>query len=496
MSIIQVRSVSKAFPGVQALEEVSLAVEPGSCHALMGENGAGKSTLGKLLSGIYQPDSGQILVSGKPVEFRSPTDAAREGIGIVHQELLFCENLSVAENLNLHAPPARMGLYDRRTALQRAKEWLDAVEADIDPEQRVGELTIARQQLVQIAGAIGTGAKILIFDEPTSSLSQRETQRLLECIQDLKAKGVTCLYVSHRLDEVFQICDEVTVLRDGKLVGTYPLKEMDRQRLVHLMVGRDLEAGQEPAPVEQGSPAALKVSGFSSPGRFQEAHLELRQGEIVGLAGLVGAGRTELLQALFGLDPAARGSIELNGRAIAPRSPAQAFAEGLGLIPEDRKRHGLVLGMTARENISLPLLGRIASLGWIRKRTERQLASKFFESLQVRASGIDTRAITLSGGNQQKLVLAKWLASQCKVLLVDEPTRGVDVGAKAEIHTLLRNLAAEGNSILVASSELPELLGLCHRIIVLREGRIMGEVSRAEATEERIMRMMSGFTAA
>ncbi|MEA2554452.1 MAG: ribose transport system ATP-binding protein [Fimbriimonadaceae bacterium] len=494
--VLECRQVSKSFPGVRALDAVSIQVETASCHGLVGENGAGKSTLGKILAGLYSPDDGEILLDGRAVHFRSPNDAMRAGIGIVHQELLFCENLSVAENLNLHKPPSRLGFYDRNEGDERAKRWLQAIDANVDPEQAVGELTVAKQQLVQIAGAMSLGARILIFDEPTSSLSQVEAERLMACIRELKSKGVTCIYVSHRMEEVFEICDHVTVLRDGKLVGTKAIAETSRQELVSMMVGRELDLATRTIQPPTEAAEVLRVTDLSVPGKVSDVGFAVRSGEIVGLAGLVGSGRTETLEALFGLNARATAQVTLKGKLFRPSSPARALQAGMGLIPEDRKRHGLVLMMSAKQNISLPILSRLSRAGLIRRRRERELARAYFDRLRIKAPTLDANTAALSGGNQQKLVLAKWVAAECDVLLVDEPTRGIDVGAKAEIHNLLRELAEQGKAIVVASSELPELLALCTRILVLREGRIVGELDQSAADENAIMRMMAGVAVA
>ena len=495
-ALIEIRDLSKAFPGVQALDGVSLDIEQGSCHALIGENGAGKSTLGKILSGLYQPDAGTIKLDGKLVRFKSPRDATDAGVGMVHQELLFCENLSVYENLNLHGPPQLGPFYRFGEARKRAMQWLQEIGADVDPQQQVGELTVAKQQLVQIAGAIALGARVLIFDEPTSSLSQHETERLMALIDDLKSKGVTCIYVSHRLEEVFRICDHVTVLRDGKLICTTHTKEVDRATLIARMVGRELDLSAAPPTSTQEDIELLKIENLNDSGHLRNISLEVKAGEIVGLAGLVGAGRTELLESLFGLRPIAGGSITLKGEPYRPTTAANALKAGLGLIPEDRKRHGLVLIMNAKENISLPQLDRLSTAGILLRSKEKALAKKYFDRLHVKAPRIDSATDGLSGGNQQKLVLAKWVAAQCDVLLVDEPTRGVDIGAKAEIHALLRELAEQGKGLLVASSELPELLAICNRILVLKEGAIVGEVHGAQADENSLMRMMAGVAVA
>lgn len=488
--IIKVENLSKRFPGVQALRNVSLEVRAGTCHALMGENGAGKSTLGKILAGLYAPEEGTIYVEGRPVHFRGPSDALAAGVAIVHQELLFCENLTVAENLALTDIPTKGMFVDREAMRVQAQAWLEAVKADINPESLVGELPVSRQQLVQIAGGVGRGAKVLIFDEPTSSLTRTETERLLELIIKLKESGVTCIIVSHRLEEVYAVSDYITVLRDGQLVGTESAKELKRDRLVAMMVGRELSAEHD-APPKGIDEAMMTVDGLTSPGKFQNISFTLKKGEILGIGGLVGAGRTELLEALFGLDPHVSGNVTIRNAQISLHDPIRALGHGLGLIPEDRKRHGLVLMMNARENITLPTLDRLSKAGFVNAKDEVSVSSKYFDRMRVKAPSLETTSLGLSGGNQQKLVLAKWLAAKSDVLLVDEPTRGVDVGAKAEIHALLRELAAEGRSVLVVSSDLPELLSLSSRILVMREGQFVGELP-AGATEEHAMRLMAG----
>jgi ABC-type sugar transport system ATPase subunit len=491
--LIQLRNITKRFPGVLALNDVSVDIAEGSCHALMGENGAGKSTLGKILAGLYTPDSGQIVLGGKTLHVSNPQDAVNAGIGMVHQELLFCENLTVAENLCLGDIPHRSVWVDDRAMVRKAQTYLDAIGAQVNPNQRLGELPISKQQLVQIAAGIGKGARVLIFDEPTSSLSQAEAERLLEIIHDLKRRKVTCIYVSHRLEEVFDVCDTVTVLRDGTLVQTVPIDGLTRDALVRMMIGRDLaESLSEHEEFAQGD-EILRVERLSSPGKFSDVSLTIRAGEILGLAGLVGAGRTEVAEALFGLDPEMTGSILVRGKPLRVRGPIQAMGRGLGLIPEDRKRHGLVLSLSAMQNVSLPNLGKVSTPGgWIRVKEERGMAKKFFDRMRVKAPGLDAATAGLSGGNQQKLVLAKWLAADSDVLLIDEPTRGVDVGAKAEIHSLIRSLAKDGKAILLISSELPELLALATRVVVMREGSAVGELAASDATEESVMRLMAG----
>ena len=493
--IIQFRGIGKRFPGVQALRDVSFDVAPGSCHALCGENGAGKSTLGKILAGIYAPDEGELIVDGKAARFGSPSDAMAAGIGIVHQELAFCENLTVAENLCLSQLPARATFVSRREVLRRAREYLAAIQAKIDPAKLVGELPVSQQQLVQIAAAVSHGARILIFDEPTSSLSQIESEHLFELIKQLQTQGVTAIYVSHRLEEIYRLCDTITVLRDGQQVGTKPATELDQGGLVQMMIGRALEAYFPGHLQAEPGEEVLRVENLSSPGKFESISFQLRAGEVLGFAGLVGAGRTEIAEALFGLDRLATGQVYVNGKPMPLRHPSVAMRRHVGMVPEDRKRHGLVLMMNGRENTSLPTLERFAGLGWVRPAAERRVAQKYFELLHVKAPSIESVAAGLSGGNQQKVVLGKWLAADCRVLIVDEPTRGVDVGAKAEIHGLIDELANNGNGVLLISSELPEVINLSTRILVLRNGHIVGEVSRTNASQETLMRLMAGLCA-
>ena len=485
--------ITRRFPGVQALTDVSLEIAEGSCHALCGENGAGKSTLGKILAGIHTPDSGRLFIHGREVQFASPRDALAAGVGMVHQELAFCENLSVAENLCLGSLPSRGGLLDRDAMAERARAMLAEIGTELDAWRRVGSLTIAQQQMVQIAMAVSGGARIIIFDEPTSSLSQAEADRLYTLIGRLRARGVACIYVSHRMPEVFHLCDTVSVLRDGQHVATRPIEGLSERELVQMMIGRPLA---EYVPRREGvviGDEALRVEGLSSPGKFEDVSFTLRSGEVLGIAGLVGAGRSELAQALFGLDPARRGVISVRGQVAHVQTPAAAIALGIGLVPEDRKRQGLVPQESGMHNLSLAILRRLSRFTWLRRREERTVAQEFFDRLRVRAPSVDTVVAGLSGGNQQKIVLARWLAATSRVLILDEPTRGVDVGAKAEIHALIGELANQGAAILLISSELPEVLTLSQRILVLRAGRIVGEVTQSQATQDGLLRLMAGL---
>ena len=483
----------QTLPGVVALDDVTFSVAAGSCHAICGENGAGKSTLSKILSGILAPDDGEVLLDGAVARFASPRDALAHGVAMVHQELAFCENLSVAENLCLGLLPARHGFVQREALRTRALELLAEVGGAIDPDRQVETLSIAEQQLVQIAAAVGSGARVIIFDEPTSPLGERDTERLYELIGNLQGRGVTVLYISHRMPEIFRLCDAITVLRDGRHVATQPAASLDESTLVQLMIGRRLEQYFPAHARASLGPELLRVDHLTSPGHFSDISFSIRAGEVLGLAGLIGAGRSEVARAIFGLDSRASGTIHVRGKPVDVRSPREAMAHGIGLVPEDRKRQGLVLSMLARENTTLPILSRLSRFAFVDRDAEMALAGQQLDRVQVRASLLESPATTMSGGNQQKLVLAKWLAAGSSILILDEPTRGVDVGAKAELHAWIDRLAAEGAAILLISSELPELINLSRRIIVLRGGRIVGELPRERADQDTLLRLMAGL---
>ena len=492
MPLLEFKGITKRFPGVLALDGVGFAVAAGSCHALIGENGAGKSTLGKILAGVQAADAGEILLEGRAIAPATPLAARALGIAMVHQELAFCPNLSVAENLCLGDLPRRGGWVDRAAMRARARTMLAAIGADLDVDAPMETLSTGREQLAQIAAAVGTGARIIVMDEPTSSLSAGETHELFRLVRELKARGLTLIYVSHRMEEIFALCDAITVLRDGRHVATGPAAATDPHRIVAQMIGRELGVHQPRHLAQAPGAVRLSVEGLASPGRFSGVALTLRAGEIVGLAGLVGAGRSEVAQAIFGLDPAATGRVAVDGRPLPHRSIAAALAAGIGLVPEDRKRQGLVLSMNCRENVSLAALPRLTRGGWVRRGLEGALAGRYAARLRVKAPTMEAITAGLSGGNQQKIALAKWLARDCDILIVDEPTRGVDVGAKAEIYQLLDELAAEGKALLVISSELPELIGLCGRILVMRAGQLAGELARPDFSEAALMRLMAG----
>ena len=483
--------ISKRFPGVVALDDVSLAVAAGSCHAICGENGAGKSTLGKLLAGIHTPDSGQIAIDGRAVHLGSPADALAAGVAMVHQELAFCENLSVAENLCLGRLPASRLLVSFPAMRDRARALLAGIGADLDVEQPLGALSIGQQQLVQIASAVGSGARVIVFDEPTSSLSQHEAARLYGLMGRLRERGLTCLFVSHRLEEIFRLCDTVTVLRDGRHVGTRPTSDLDRAGLIEMMIGRRLDETAGEGKASEPGNELLRVENLASPGRFSGVSFSLHAGEIVGCAGLVGAGRSEVAQAIFGLDGQSTGRVVVRGTPVSIRSAGHAIALGIGLVPEDRKHQALVLSLSVLANATLSIFARLGRFGFVTPARERAAVSAYLTRLRVRTPSVNTSVAALSGGNQQKVVITRWLAARCPILIVDEPTRGVDVGAKAEIHALLRELAAQGTAILLISSEMPEILALSSRVLVFREGRLVGEVPRAEATQDGLMQLMA-----
>ncbi|HKO14629.1 MAG TPA: sugar ABC transporter ATP-binding protein [Gemmatimonadaceae bacterium] len=492
MPALRFSNVTKRFPGVVALRDVSFDVQRGSCHAVCGENGAGKSTLGKILAGLQKPDGGQILLDDVPLTFDSPRDALQSGVAMVHQELAFCENMTVGENLCLGQLPRRFGFVQQDVVRARAAELLAAIGATIDPDRGMASLTVAEQQLVQIAGAVGAAARVIVFDEPTSSLARDDVERLFALIARLQARGVTILYVSHRMAEIHRLCDEITVLRDGRHVATRPATELGEAELVQLMIGRRLEQYFPAHPATARGEERLRVAGLTRAGAFSDVSFALHGGEVLGLAGLVGAGRTEIAQTIFGLESATSGSIVVRGQRVSIRSVPDALRLRIGFVPEDRKKQGLVLGMKTGENCTLPTLPQFSRLGWIDRARERGTIRRLFGRLRVRAPE-DAITASLSGGNQQKIVMAKWLASDCDILLLDEPTRGVDVGAKAELHAWIDEQVSNGCAVLLISSELPELIALSSRILVLRSGRVVGEVTRAEATQDGLLRLMTGL---
>jgi ABC-type sugar transport system ATPase subunit len=495
MSFVSFHSISKRFPGVQALDRVSFEIERGSCHALIGENGAGKSTLGKILAGVYTADEGEIQLGGRVIHATNPLVARHLGIAMVHQELAFCPNLTVAENLCLGDLPRRAGWVDRAKMRQRARAMLGEIEAKLDVDRPIGELSTGQEQIVQIAAAVGTNAQVIVMDEPTSSLSVHESQCLFHLLRHLRERGITVIYVSHRMEEIFLLCDRVTVLRDGRHVATENIAQTNPDRVIHQMIGREITSHTPRHLAHQPGAEVLRVENLASPGKFRNVNFSLRAGEVLGFAGLVGAGRSEVAQAIFGLDPEATGKLFVHGRELPLRSVSDALAAGIGLLPEDRKRLGLVLTMNCRENTSLATLKRLTQFGFVRRRQERSLVRRYTDRLRVKTPSLDALIAGLSGGNQQKIALAKWLARECDILMVDEPTRGIDVGAKAEIHQLLDELACQGIALLLISSELPEVMNLSRRILVMRQGLVAGELQRADFSQANLMRLMAGVEA-
>jgi ribose transport system ATP-binding protein len=490
--LLEARRLSKGFPGVRALEGVSLCLGRGEVLAVIGENGAGKSTLMKVLAGIQAPDAGEVLVDGRHVRFAGVQDALEAGVCLIHQELNLADNLDVAANIFLGREPRRLGFLLKRRLASEATRWLTEVGLDVDPGTLVGGLPIARQQLVEIAKALCTRARVLIMDEPTSSLSQRETANLFRVVKDLRSRGVSVIYISHRLGEVREVADRVVVLRDGRNAGELPRDQITHDAMVRLMVGRDISQYHQRTPHTPGD-SVLRVRGLRTHAFPRQAlSFEVRAGEIVGLAGLVGAGRTELLTTLFGVTPALGGEVELNGRPINPRSPRQAIDAGVALVPEDRKLHGLVLDFAVRPNLSLASLCRSHRAGFLNARAERSLSGQMIPALRIKTPSDRQVSRYLSGGNQQKVVLGKWLAMKPRLLLLDEPTRGIDVGAKEEIYRLMHELAGRGLAILFASSEMEEVLSLSDRALVMHEGRISGELTRDRLDEESVMHLATG----
>lgn len=483
-------SVCKSYFGVVAVEGVDLTVHEGEVHVVAGENGAGKSTLMRLIAQSIHADSGTIEIRGEPVQDPSPRAARRSGVAMVHQEFALAPHLTVAENLTLGQEPGRFGWIDRAAQRRMAREKLAKVGLDIDPSTPLRRLSVAQLQLVEIAKALDDGIHLLILDEPTATLSEPEIARLFEVIRSLTSQGIAILYISHRLDEIFKIGDRITVMRSGKTVGTYGVDEIDEPTLVKLMVGRDV-SGQEYASAAERGDVALKVTGLAARSRLKAGSLEVRYGEIVGLAGLVGAGRTELCRAIFGADPATSGEIEIDGRSVRIRSPRQAIQLGIGYLTEDRKGDGLALGLSVQENVTMGSPPALAG-GVLDFRREREVVSALCRRLEIKTPSLRSRVRALSGGNQQKVMLARWLRADAKVLLLDEPARGVDVGTKAQIFSQIVELAEAGKAIVVVSSYLPELLTLCDRIYVMAEGRTVGEVTREEFSEERIIAMAAG----
>ncbi|MGW5157154.1 sugar ABC transporter ATP-binding protein [Nonomuraea wenchangensis] len=493
--VLSLLQVSKAFGAVRAVRQVSLELRAGEAHALAGENGAGKSTLVKILSGVHRPDSGRILLDGEPVEFAGPADAQRAGVAVIYQEPTLFPDLSVMENIFMgRQPRARLGL-DRRAMRAATAELFGRLGVHLDPDRPARGLSIADQQLVEIAKALSRQARVLVMDEPTAALSGQEVARLFGVAGTLREQGVALLFISHRLEEIFELCRRVTTLRDGALVATDPISDLTPDDLVRRMVGRELESLFPKQDTTAGE-VALSVRRLTREGVFTDVSFEVRRGEIVALAGLVGAGRSEVARAVFGIDRWDAGAVEVDGRRLRPARPTAAMAAGLALVPEDRRQQGLVMDLSIERNIGLAGLAALRKGPLISRLAERERARDWAVRLRLKFARLGDPVNVLSGGNQQKVVLAKWLARRPSVLIVDEPTRGIDVGTKAEVHRLLSELAASGVAVLMISSELPEVLGMADRVLVMHEGRLVAELDRAEASEESVMAAATGRSSA
>jgi len=486
--LLDLKGISKSFPGVKALEDVSFQVRKGDIHALVGENGAGKSTLIKILSGVYSADSGKVFFNGNVVNVKSPLEAQMLGMSVVHQEIKLVETLSVAENIFLGRPrvSGKLSLVNWKKMHAEAKELLKSVNAKLNVNVIVKKLSVAQKQLVEICKALSFNSELIIMDEPSATLTEKELDLLFDILKMLKQKGVTIIYISHRMEEIFKLADRVTVLRDGRHINTLDVKDVNRKTLISMMVGRELENEYPKEIIPIGEPL-LEVKNISRGKVLNDISLTLHKGEILGIAGLVGAGRTELARAIFGADKKSGGQLFIRGQEVKINNVVSAIKHKIGLVPEDRKLQGLILGMSVKHNVSLAGIGRVMKMRLINSKMERSMAKEFVKMLRIITPTEEREVKSLSGGNQQKVVLAKWLAVNSDILIFDEPTRGIDVGAKAEIYRLLCSLVAEGKGVIMISSEMPEIIGMCDRILVMHDGKITGEVARSEATQELIL---------
>lgn len=497
--LLEVKDICKSFPGVKALSDVSIQYQVGEVHAMLGENGAGKTTLMRVICGIYHPDSGQIFFEGEEVRFQNSKQSQEKGIAIIHQELDMPENLSIAEYMYLGRMPVnKAGMVKRKEAGEKARELLKTVEVDRDPKEKISELTVAEKQLVEIARALSLNSKLIIMDEPTSALNQQETQNLFKIIRGLKEKDVTIIYISHKLDEIFQITDWITVMRDGCVVAGHPTEECSHEMVVKLMTGKELSDdyfAKADSGTDQNSEKELvmNVKGLSSrDNRVKSVSFDLYKGEVLGIAGLLGAGRTELFKTIFGAEPKSEGEIWLDGQKLTINSTKDAVKAGIMLLPEDRKVEGLILQMSIRENIVVPSLPSLSAGGLVNKKKGKVLAGEYISQLRVKCTSPEQTVGDLSGGNQQKVVFAKWLAAHPKVLMLDDPTRGIDVGSKHEIYGLVRNLANQGIGVIFVSSEMPELVGVCDRVLVMRDGEIVTEATGDAINDNNLMMYATG----
>lgn len=486
---LEVRDVSKSFPGVKALDSVSFKVRPSTVHALCGENGAGKSTLMKVINGLYTADSGEILIHGKPVKINNPKHALDLGVAMISQELNYVPDMTVAESLYMGALPGSAFKINWRNVQRSARQLLQDEDISISPHTKLGALTVSQIQTLEIAKAINKGAQVIIMDEPTSAIAHREVDHLFSRIRTLREAGTSIVYISHKMDEVFELADDISVLRDGRVVDTRPASEFSRNEVITLMVGRKFDETAFPTRTGNMGEESLSVKNLTREGNFRDVSLNVRSGEIVGIAGLVGAGRTELLETIFGLRRANSGEVRIHGKTANITNPRKAIANGLAMLTEDRRLTGIIPEMPIRANASLASLKNYIAFGRYHKKKEIADTSESFQRMRVKAPGIETKISSLSGGNQQKILLSRWILSRPEILLLDEPTRGIDVGAKLEIYTLVSEIVSEGKSAIVVSSELPELMGLCDRIYVMSAGRIAGHLTREEFDARRIIEL-------
>ena len=490
--ILQMDGIHKSFPGVHALSGVQLSVRPGTVHGVMGENGAGKSTLMKVAIGIYRPDAGTIRLRGQPVTFESVHDALTQGIAMIHQELSPLPYMTVAQNIFLgREMKNRLGLIDHRALDREAAVILAELKINLKPRQVMGQLSVAQMQLVELAAAVSRKADLIIMDEPTSALTEKEVAHLFTIIKGLKERGVAVIYITHKMDEVFAITDEVSVYRDGELVGHEQTADLTREKLIKMMVGRSIDQFFQKESAQFGSPI-LEVEGLTRQGYFRDISFSIREGEILGVAGLIGAGRTEVMEALFGVTPRQGGTVKIRGKKAKIDSPTDAIRHGMAFLTEDRKRSGLYLNLSVRDNIIMPSLRNNLNALFLRHRALRKLCMDAVGTLRIKTPSLDQQVMYLSGGNQQKVLVSRWLATVPSILILDEPTRGIDVATKSEIYKIMSNLAREGKAIILISSEMPEILAMSDRIMVMHEGRKVGEISRAEATQEKILHMATG----
>lgn len=485
---VQMKGIRKSFGGVHALKNVNLNVKKGSIHAVIGENGAGKSTLMKVISGIHQKDGGEMLLNGNPVNFSSPKESLEQGIGIVHQELALCPDLTVAENMFLGDLGFSNIIVRQKKLNERAKDALSQLGFGIEPDDMVENLSVAYQQMVEIAKCLAKNVDVLILDEPTAVLSEKEIELLFEKLRELRDKGVAILYISHRLEEIFRLCDAITVIRDGETITELDPKTCSENDIISNMVGRELTM-LFPEKLPPTQEIVLEIKNLSTANLLKNINMNVKKGEIVGLAGLVGSGRTEIARCIFGIDKMKTGSIYKSGQRIKMKHPAEAIQKGIGMVPESRKEQGAILTRPIRENITLANLDKGSRLGFIFKKLETALSETLKKSLQIKLGTIEDPISSLSGGNQQKVVIAKWLNTNCDVLILDEPTRGVDVGAKAEIYSVIKDLTVMGYAVIVISSEMPEIIGLCHRTYTMCDGEMTGELVGNDMTEQNIMRL-------